>query len=164
MEPPATETPATVPADTGAAAADTASPAPAADSNEAAAASCAVEIESNDAIQYNVKEITVPASCSEFTITMRHVGKLPVAAMGHNVVITTAADMAGVVADGIAAGLDAGYLKPNDSRVIAHTDMIGGGQTTSVTFPVSKIKGGEYKFFCSFPGHAALMNGTISVK
>jgi azurin len=29
---------------------------------------------------------------------------------------------------------------------------------------VSKIKdGGPYEFFCSFPGHAALMKGSISV-
>ena len=42
--------------------------------------------------------------------------------------------------------------------------MIGGGESTSVTFDVSKIKdGGPYEFFCSFPGHAALMKGTISV-
>lgn len=170
---PATE-PATVPADTVPATTPTepvqgtpgdTTPAPAAGTGEPVASGCTLEMESNDAMQYNVKAITVPASCAEFTITMHHVGKMPVAAMGHNVVITTPGDMAGVVADGMAAGLDAGFLKADDARIIAHTDMIGGGQTTSVTFPVSKLQGGEdYKFFCSFPGHAALMNGTIRVE
>lgn len=170
---PATPATAPAPADTAPATTPTepvqgtpadATPTPAAGTGEPVASGCTLEMESNDAMQYNVKAITVPATCTEFTITMNHVGKMPVAAMGHNVVITTAADMAGVVADGMAAGLEAGFLKANDSRIIAHTDMIGGGQTTSVTFPVSKLQGGEsYKFFCSFPGHSALMNGSISV-
>ena len=38
--------------------------------------------------------------------------------------------------------------------MIAHTKVIGGGQTTSVKFPTSALKKGEaYTFFCSFPGH-----------
>lgn len=126
---------------------------------------CATEIEGNDTIQYNVSSIVVPSSCKDFTITLKHVGKLPATAMGHDVVITKTSDRAGVDADGIAAGAASGYIKPNDSRVIAHTDLIGGGETTSVTFAVSKIQGdGPYTFFCGFPGHATLMNGTIRVE
>ena len=146
-----------------AATATTESKAPPKGSKVAVVSNCATEIEGNDAMQFNVNSITVPASCTDFTITLKHVGKMPVAAMGHNVVITTADDMAKVTAEGMAAGLPAGYIKEGGEGVIAHTDMIGGGQTTSVTFPVSKIQGGSYKFFCSFPGHAALMNGTINV-
>ena len=125
---------------------------------------CEIVIESNDAMQFNTRSITVPSSCSDFTITMNHVGKMPVAAMGHNVVITTSGDMPGVAADGMAAGLEAGFLKPDDERVIAATDLIGGGETTSVTFSVSDLQAGEaYKFFCSFPGHLALMQGSLEV-
>lgn len=143
------------------AAAPTASAAPQAD---AAASGCATEIEGNDAMQFNMKSITVPATCSEYTITLKHVGKMPVAAMGHNVVITEADDMQKVLADGMAAGAAKDYVKPDDD-VIAHTKMIGGGETTSVTFSTAKLKdGGPFKFFCSFPGHAALMNGTIQVQ
>lgn len=142
-----------------------ASTAPAKGSKVAVINGCETEIESNDAMQYNVNSITVPASCSEFKITLKHVGKMPVAAMGHNVVITTSDNMQQVAADGMAAGLEADYVKAGDDKVIAHTKMIGGGETTSVTFDVSKIQGGgPYKFFCSFPGHAALMNGTIAVE
>ena len=147
------------------AASETASPAaPAAPQADAAATGCATEIEGNDAMQFNLKSITVPASCSEFTITLKHVGKMPVAAMGHNVVITEADDMQKVLADGMAAGAAQDYVKPDDD-VIAHTKLIGGGETTSVTFSTSKLKDdGPFKFFCSFPGHAALMNGTIEVQ
>ncbi len=125
---------------------------------------CATTIEGNDAMQFNVGAIVVPSSCSEFTITLNHVGKLPVAAMGHNVVISGQADMQAVNADGIAAGAAAGFVKAGDARVVAASDMVGGGQSTSVTFPVARLKdGGPYMFFCSFPGHAALMKGAISV-
>lgn len=90
---------------------------------------------------------------------------MPVAAMGHNLVITKAADMQAVAAAGIGAGINADYLKPGDARVMAHTKLIGGGETTSVSLPVSKIQGdGPYEFFCSFPGHSAMMKGTIAVE
>ena len=143
-----------------------ATPAPATGDKPAAVVSdCATEIEGNDAMQYNVGSITVPASCSEFKITLKHVGKLAVNVMGHNVVVSKLADLPGVAADGLSAGEAAGYVKAGDARVVAKTDLIGGGQTTSVSFPVSRIKdGGPYEFFCSFPGHSALMRGTISVQ
>ena len=38
--------------------------------------------------------------------------------------------------------------------------MIGGGETTSVTFPASILRKGEdYSYLCTFPGHSALMHG-----
>lgn len=126
---------------------------------------CSTEFEGTDAMLYSIGSIVVPASCTEFKITLKHTGKLPVAAMGHDVVITRTSDMEAVDADGRAAGQDNGYVKAADPRVIAHTKLIGGGETTSVSFPVSKIKdGGPYTFFCSFPGHSALMKGSISVQ
>lgn len=131
---------------------------------EATVANCSTTIEGNDAMQFNVGSITVPASCSEFTITLRHTGALPVNTMGHNVVIALASDRTGVATDGMAAGADAAYVKPGDPRVVAHSELIGGGGTTSVSFPVSAIQGGgPYEFFCSFPGHWAMMHGTIQV-
>src|SRR2546427_4691923 len=41
------------------------------------AADCAVEIEGNDAMQFNKPTISVPASCKQFTVKLKHVGKLP---------------------------------------------------------------------------------------
>lgn len=126
---------------------------------------CSTEIEATDAMQYSVGSIVVPASCTNFKITLKHTGNLPVASMGHDLVITKESDMLAVDQESAAAGLKNGYIKPDDSRIIAHTKLIGGGETTSVSFPVSKIKsGGPYVFFCSFPGHSALMHGPISVQ
>lgn len=130
----------------------------------AMAATCETVIEGNDAMQFNLKEITVDKSCEKYTVTLKHVGKLPVSAMGHNWVLTTTENMEAAAKDGMAAGAANGYLKPDDDRVIAHTDMIGGGEESSVTFDVSKLNAGQdYTYFCSFPGHWAIMKGTLKL-
>jgi azurin len=116
-------------------------------------------------MQYSKASITVPASCKNFTVTLKHVGKMAKAAMGHDWVLTHAADEQTVVNESMAAGPSKDYLNPADPKIIAHTKLIGGGESDSVTFPVSKLKAGEqYAYFCTFPGHAALMKGTLSVK
>lgn len=129
-----------------------------------ALAACDVTIEGNDAMQFNEKKIVVDKTCKEFTINLKHTGKIAKTAMGHNVVISKKADEKAVATDGMAAGLDNNYVKPGDERVIAHTDVIGGGESTSVTFDVAKLKEGEdYAFFCSFPGHWTIMTGTLEL-
>jgi len=87
---------------------------------------------------------------------------MPAQGMGHNWVLAKTADVAGVSSDGMGAGLPNDYIKKGDARVIAHTKVIGGGQTTSVKFATSALKAGEsYTFFCSFPGHSAIMKGAF---
>lgn len=128
------------------------------------AAECAVDIESTDQMTFNSKAISVSKSCKTFTVNLKHVGKLPKAVMGHNWVLTTAADMPAVGSEGMAAGLASDYLKAGDSRVLAHTPIIGGGESASVSIDVSKLSAAEqYAFFCSFPGHSSMMKGTLSL-
>ena len=129
-----------------------------------AAENCAVELEGNDAMQFNLKEIEVSRSCGEFTISLKHTGQLAENVMGHNVVIVKTADMNAVNMDGMKAGLDNEYVKPDDQRVIAFSEVIGGGQTASLSFKPSGLSETEsYTFFCSFPGHSALMNGRLKL-
>ena len=128
------------------------------------AAECAVDVESTDQMTFNTQAISVSKSCKTFTVNLKHTDSLPKTAMGHNWVLSKTADMPGVATDGISAGPDASYLKAGDERVIAHTDLIGGGESTSVTFDVSKLAAGEdYSFFCSFPGHYSLMKGSLAL-
>jgi azurin len=128
------------------------------------AAECSTTVEANDAMQYNQKTIAVPKTCKTFSVTLKHTGKLPKTAMGHNWVLASSADESGVIADGMKAGAAGSYEKPNDSRIIAHTKLIGGGESDVATFSVAKLKAGEsYAYFCTFPGHAALMKGTLSL-
>lgn len=129
------------------------------------AAECSVDVESTDQMTYTTKAIEIDKGCKEFTVNLKHTGQLPKNVMGHNWVLSTAADMPAVVSDGMAAGLDNNYLKPDDARIIAHTKIIGGGESDSVSFDVSKLAAGnEYMFFCSFPGHSAMMKGTVTLK
>lgn len=130
----------------------------------AMAATCSVNLEGNDMMKFNVANIDVSKSCKDFTINLKHTGKLARNVMGHNVVVAKTADMKGIDADGIKAGLAADYVKAGDSRVVAHSKVVGGGETTSVKIPVSKLGAGPYSFFCSFPGHSSLMKGTITLK
>ena len=123
---------------------------------------CQLEITGNDQMQYDKQTLTMPASCKEVTVTLRHAGKLPRDAMGHNWVLVNAADFNAVADAGTGAGLANDYVAPGDKRVLAHTKVIGGGQTTSVTFPTSLLKpGADYRYLCTFPGHNALRRGTL---
>jgi len=123
---------------------------------------CKVEITGTDSMQFDKKEIAVAADCTSVELTLKHSGKLPAQAMGHNWVLSKTADMQGVVNDGMGASFAANHIKAGDSRVIAHTKIVGGGQSDVVTFPTAALKKGEaYSFFCTFPGHSALMKGAF---
>ena len=129
------------------------------------AAECAVTVDSTDQMSYNTKEIVIDKSCKTFTVNLTHSGSLPKNVMGHNWVLSKTADMAGVATDGMAAGLDKNYLKDGDTRIIAHTKIIGAGEKDSVTFDVSKLNPAEtYEFFCTFPGHNSMMKGSVVLK
>jgi azurin len=125
------------------------------------AADCKVEVDSTDQMTFSTTAIEISKSCKTFTVDLKHSGALPKNVMGHNWVLTRASDMQGALDDGMTAGLDNDYLKAGDSRVIAHTKVIGAGETDSVTFDTAKLSGNDYVFFCSFPGHAAMMKGTV---
>ena len=128
----------------------------------AADKTCKVEIAGTDQMQFDKKEIVIAPDCTEVELTLKHSGKLPAQAMGHNWVLSKTADVAPVATDGLTAGLANNYLKKDDARVIAHTKIIGGGQSDTVKFPVSKLtKGGAYTYFCSFPGHSSIMKGVL---
>jgi len=121
---------------------------------------CKLEITANDLMQYDKKELKVAADCTSIEVKLTHIGKLPSASMGHNWVLLKTPDLQPVANDGLGAGLAANYIKAGDKRVIAHTKVVGGGQSDTVTFPASLLtKGGDYSFVCTFPGHSALMKG-----
>ena len=129
-----------------------------------ASPNCTIKLKANDAMQFDLKTATVSASCPKINIELTHTGKLPAQAMGHNVVISQTADMNAITAAAIKAGAAAGYVPKGDAEVIAATPLIGGGASTKASFAGSKLKaGGDYSFFCSFPGHSALMKGKLVV-
>lgn len=123
---------------------------------------CDITVEGTDQMKYNTTELKV-AGCSEVKLTLKHTGKLPKAAMGHNLVITAKADMAGVAGDAIKSGPAKDYA-PSGAKVIAATKLLGGGESDTITFKTDKFKKGtDYVFFCTFPGHNSVMNGKVSL-
>lgn len=132
--------------------------------SSAMAQDCTLEINSNDAMQFDQSSLQAPAGCTEVTVKLNHTGSLPAAAMGHNWVLTKASDFQPVASAGVSAGLDNNYLPAGDERVIAYTKIIGGGESAEVTFDVSALSADEeYTFFCSFPGHWSIMKGEFKL-
>lgn len=119
-----------------------------------------VEIESNDQMKYNLSEIRVKAG-QKVQLTLKHVGKLPKASMGHNfVLLKEGTDMAKFA-------MAAGQARENDyiaeeASIIAHTKIIGGGESDMIEFEAPAL--GIYDFICSFPGHYAIMKGKFIVE
>jgi azurin len=133
-------------------------PAPAAP----AAAARVVEITANDAMQFGVTAIEAKAG-EQIKLVLKNVGVAPKVAMGHNWVLLKAGS--DVTTFGSAAALAAAteYIPPAlKDQVIAHTTVVGPKESAEVTFTAPAA--GTYPYLCSFPGHFALMKGTLTVK
>ena len=130
----------------------------------AASAQCSIELTGNDAMQFSTKQIVVPASCNDFTIHLKNAGKMPKAAMGHNVVVAKTSDLNGVIADGLRAGVGQDFVKTGDVRVLGKTKLLGAGESASVKLNVAKLKAAPHSYVCTFPGHSGMMRGKIVVK
>ena len=151
-------TPAAKPAAAPAAAAAAASAPP-------AEGPCTVRLGGSDLMQFDKKELRAPSTCKIFKVVMIHTGKLPVAAMGHNFVVTRTADLQAVANAGLAAGMKNNHLPLNDKRVLAASPhLVGGGQWVVIDIPMATLqKGGDYSYFCTFPGHSGVMKGKFVV-
>ena len=126
--------------------------------------SCDFQIAVGDNLKFSQDKVVASKACGPVTIKLKHEGKLPKNMMGHNWVLTHAKDVSAVATDGMSAGLNNQYVKAGDSRVIAFSEMIGGGEETSVSFSIGALSTSEdYIFFCSFPGHFYAMRGILEV-
>lgn len=125
---------------------------------------CELTIEATDQMNFSEKKMTAPASCETVKVVLKHTGSMAKDMMGHNWVLTKKDDMQAIVKEGAAAGLDNNYLPQGDDRIIAATEVIGGGETTEVEFSTEGLAGEKLTFFCSFPGHSGIMKGSFEVK
>lgn len=129
-----------------------------------AQAGTVLELSANDTMQYDNKVFEVPVGV-EITLVFTNKGALPKAAMGHNVVILKPGSdvMAFGAGSVVAAGTE--YIPqdgPLADQILAHTKLLGPGESDTITFTLEAA--GAYPFICSFPGHFALMRGTITAK
>lgn len=120
-----------------------------------------VNLTGNDLMQFNLNEIRVKAG-ETVRLTLKHVGELPENAMGHNFVLlqqgTDVIDFAQQAAT--ASGTE--YIPEGAENVIVNTEMIGGGEETTIEFTAPQA--GTYDFLCSFPGHYVQMQGKFIVE
>lgn len=119
-----------------------------------------ITIEANDRMQFDTKEISVKAG-EKITLTLKHVGKLPKQAMGHNWVLLKEGVVIKDFAMEAMKAKDNDYLPKDSKDVIVATELLGGGETDTITFEAPAK--GTYTFICTFPGHYGIMQGTFVV-
>lgn len=114
---------------------------------------------------YLILETIEASAGEEITVRLTTESDMPASAMSHNFVLLTLDADADAFARASITARDNDYISPdNEDQVIVHTEMLGGGESDSVTFTVPE-EPGEYTFICSFPGHyAGGMVGTLVVQ
>jgi azurin len=120
-----------------------------------------VRLTGNDQMRFNANRIEVPAG-QKIKIELKNIGVLPKEAMGHDLVVLRAGT------DPMAFGAKAMTAKATDyippdalDQIVAHTKLLGPGESETIEFEVPGP--GSYPFLCTFPGHVALMSGTLVV-
>ena len=123
---------------------------------------CQLSVNATDQMRFEQHTLQVDAHCTEVEVTLHNTGKLPASVMGHDWVLTKTADVASVANAGVSAGLANNYQKPGDTRIVAATKIIGGGESSTVRFLTGRLEAGSsYSYFCSSPGHYSLMKGSF---
>lgn len=120
-----------------------------------------VVITGNDAMQFNKKEIKVKAG-KKVKITLKHLGKMDKKVMGHNFVLLKQGVNLNAFGNKAATASTNEYIPEGTQDVIAHTKLIGGGETAIIEFDAPEA--GIYEFLCSFPGHYGMMKGKFIVE
>ncbi|MFV0540865.1 MAG: azurin [Aestuariibaculum sp.] len=127
---------------------------------EASTNEVTILLSSNDQMQYDKTELKVKAG-QKVTLTLKHTGKMAKNVMGHNFVLLKQGTDIPTFAEKALEVADKEYI-PEGDKVIAHTKLIGGGESTTITFNAPAK--GTYDYLCTFPGHYAIMKGKFIVE
>jgi azurin len=120
-----------------------------------------VHLTGNDQMRFSTNRIEVKAG-QKIKIEFKNAGALPKDVMGHNlIVLKPGSDVNALAAKGIALKASE-YIPPDAPEIIAHTRLLGPGESQVLEFDVPGP--GTYPFLCSFPGHVGLMNGQLVVQ
>lgn len=121
-----------------------------------------LELEGNDEMQFSKTEMHVTAG-QKITLTFKHTGKMDKTVMGHDFVLLKQGTDVNAFAHEAMSARDTGFIpKSREASVIAHTRLLGGGESDTIQFSVAEK--GTYDYICSFPGHSALMKGKLIVE
>lgn len=118
-----------------------------------------IDLTGDDQMKFDKTLFKVKAG-QDIKLTMKNIGKLPAAAMSHNVVILLpGTDVQAFGTAAVAAAATEHIPQNMINDVLAHTKMLGPGASDQIT--VKFPKPGVYDFICTFPGHFATMHGKI---
>lgn len=121
-----------------------------------------INLSAGDDMKYDLSEIKVKAG-QTVKLTLKHTGSMDATVMGHNFVLLASGVNFDEFATAAMGAKDSGYIPASMQKdVLAHTKVIGGGETVTIEFTAPAA--GTYDFLCSFPGHSALMNGKLIVE
>lgn len=114
-----------------------------------------------DDMKFDLSEIRVREGAM-VRLTLYHTGKAPKTAMGHNFILLKAGVSLDAFITKALEAKDNDYIPEDGSDIIVHTRLLGGGESDTIEFTAPAK--GSYQFLCSFPGHAAMMNGQFIVE
>jgi azurin len=117
-------------------------------------------LNSNDQMQFD-KRVLSASPGQKISLTLNHTGRGNKIIMGHNFILLKKDVDVDVFARKAVEAKDSEYV-PEGDEMIAYTKLIGGGESTTITFQAPEQ--GIYNFICSFPAHYQLMRGQLIVK
>ncbi len=121
-----------------------------------------ITIKGGDDMKFDKATLKATAG-QKIKLTLVHSGKLPKASMGHNFVLLKNGVNETDFATKALAAKDNDYIPAGSAGdIIAHTDLVGGGESTTIEFTAPAR--GAYSYICTFPGHSALMKGKLLVQ
>ncbi len=121
-----------------------------------------IKLEGRDDMTYNKTLFKVKAG-QKITLDFKNVGKLPAASMSHDVTILKPGTDVQTFGTAAVSAPAPDHIPPSmKDAVIAHTKMLGSGQSDQITFTLPAP--GVYDFICTFPGHFETMHGRIVVE
>jgi azurin len=117
-----------------------------------------IELTAGDQMKYDKIELRVKAN-EKVTLTLKNIGTQPKEAMGHNfILLKDGTDLAAFAASAVNAP---DHIPANNPAIIAHTKLLGPGESDTIEFTVPA---GSYTYICSFPGHYLTMTGTLTAE
>jgi azurin len=117
-------------------------------------------IDCTDQMQFTKNELK--ATSGTVTLTLNHIGKMEKSVMGHNLVILKpGTDIGNFSLQAADAKANEFIPESEKGNVIAHTKLLGGGDSDTIEFTIEK---GTYDYICSFPGHSSIMKGKLVVE
>jgi azurin len=126
-----------------------------------------VTVQADDKMRYDFTAFEVLPG-QKVIVTFKNIGTTPKYSMGHNFVLLdrtiTPANIQSTFLDKASTEAAHDYVPPGAKEVLAHSKLLGPGETEVVTYNAPYIPG-EYLYVCSFPGHYSQgTKGIMTVK